>query len=49
MKAVNDKDFLGWAKKAKRPVKPINAKGTTDVVKSLIKLYSDYSKKIKLK
>jgi tripartite-type tricarboxylate transporter receptor subunit TctC len=49
MKAVNDEDFLGWAKKAKRPVKPIDAKGTTDVVKSLIKLYSEYSKKIKLK
>lgn len=47
MKSVNDKDFLAWAKKAKRPVKPIDAKGTTNVVNTLIKLYSDYSKKLK--
>ncbi len=47
MDSVNDKDFLAWAKKAKRPVKPIDAKGTTAVIKTLIELYADYAKKLK--
>ena len=47
MGAVNDKDYLAWAKKANRPVSPQSAKDTTRVVKTLIELYSNYAEKVK--
>ena len=47
MDAVNDRGFQAWAKKAKRPISPQSAKGTTKVVRTLIDLYSNYADKIK--
>jgi len=47
MDTLKDKDFLAWSKAAKRPVKARGAKATAEVVHTLIRLYSDYSKKFK--